>query len=117
MRYSLLTQKGDKLAQSAIIAEGYFQRMKGLMFQREFNGLDAMIFKSCNGIHTCFMLMSIDVLFLNKKNEVVKIYKSLRPWRFTRFVWGANKVIELPSSTLDEKVQIGDKLEIKCISS
>jgi len=65
---------------------------------RENGGL---LIHDCNGIHMMFMRFPIDAVFVDKKGVVVKIYERLLPWiGIVPFVWGADKVAELPVGTI-----------------
>ena len=55
-----------------------WDRTRG-MIGREFGeAFDAMVFSACNAIHTFFMKIPLDVLFLNRENTVVAQRSSLR---------------------------------------
>ena len=65
------------LGEKVFIASTFFERLKGLMFDNRLGEeFDGMLIKHCNSIHTCFMNYKIDVLFLNKNLEVIKILLS-----------------------------------------
>ena len=62
------------LGEKIFIASTFLERLKGLMFDKKLGeDFDGMLIKQCNSIHTFFMNYNIDVLFLNKKLEVIKI--------------------------------------------
>lgn len=63
----------------------------------------ALLIKTHFGIHTFGLKFPIDVLILNKKNEVVAIKKNLLPKRI--FLWNPiyEKALELPPGTIEEK--------------
>ena len=66
----------------------------------------------CEGIHTFFMKFPIDVLFLNKKKCVVKLVRSMGPWRMAMSL-RARSVVELPAGTIEKTgTQRGDILEV-----
>ena len=94
------------------IAKSFIERLVGLMFKKEMKGFDALLIKRCNSIHTFFMCYPIDVLFLDSEMNIVRIYRSLFPWRLTRIVWKSVQVLELKAGTLPEKIKIGDRLEL-----
>ncbi|MGL6298672.1 MAG: DUF192 domain-containing protein [Methanobacteriaceae archaeon] len=114
-------------------ANSYFKRLKGLMFVRELNyGLVFIIPKSkirnispkTNTIHSFFMRISVDILFLNENKEVIDM-KTLKPWKYYSPVV-TNKgnniesveisyIIELKEGLAKKnKVNIGDKLDFVC---
>jgi hypothetical protein len=81
------------------------------MIGRRFDGFDGMIFPKCASIHTCFMGIEIDVLFLDEANVVVGIREYLDSWSMAS-VRGAKSIIELPAGTA-EGIRIGDQMEIQ----
>ena len=65
----------------------------------------------CTSIHTFFMKIAIDALFLDEKLDVVDVYHALKPWRMSRFYPSARSVLELPAGTaLSSGTQTGDRL-------
>jgi uncharacterized protein len=94
------------------LANTVWQRLIGLMFvsKPRTNGI---LLDPCNSIHTFFMKYPIDVIFLNRSNEVVKIIKNIKPWRMTSIVFRAQKVLEFPVGILPEKIKVGDKFEVR----
>lgn len=93
-------------------AKTFFDRLIGLMFIDRMNEMDGLMLDPCRSIHNCFVRFPIDVIFINKENEVVKVIRNFRPWRFSWIYFKAQKTLELPLGTLDETVMPGDKLEI-----
>jgi len=89
--------KQTVLANNAILANTAFKRLKGLLGRKSILPGEALILKPANSIHTMFMRFSIDLIFLDKKNVVVKIIHSMIPFRFTALYLSSSQVIELPS--------------------
>lgn len=104
------------LANNAKIADGFMDRLIGLMFSSEMKNFDALIIEPSNSIHTCFMKYPIDVLFLDKNNKVVKIFNNLVPWRFTSIYLKARRVVELPVGKIPIDLKIGDEVKIQCLN-
>lgn len=94
------------------IASSFNDRLVGLMFKGPLKENDSLLINPCNSIHTFFMKYAIDVIFLNKKLEVVAIYNNLKPWRLTKIVFKASQVLEMEAGRLNREIKIGDKLEI-----
>lgn len=70
-----------------------------------------VLIKTRFGIHTFGLKFAIDVLILNKENQVVKLVENLKPNRI--FLWNPifYKVIELPAGIIKEKrIRVGDKI-------
>jgi uncharacterized membrane protein (UPF0127 family) len=74
-------------------------RRRGLLGRTEFINGAALIIAPCSAIHTCFMRMAIDIVFVSRDGRVLKTYSSLRPWR-AGFAIGAFVAIEFPAGTL-----------------
>ena len=70
----------------AEVAEGVFERMRGLIGRTALASGKGMLITKCNCIHTFFMRFPIDATFLDRKGNVVKTVKGIRPWR--PWVWG-----------------------------
>ena len=76
------------------------------------NAPEAILFETHFGIHTFFLKLPIDVLILDKNNQIVALKKILKPNRF--FLWNCryNLVIELPEESIEKSnTQIGDLIE------
>ncbi len=79
----------------ARVAVKFWDRLKGLIGSKPLPPGEGMIFPNCNAIHTLFMSYPIDVVFLNREYQVVKVVKQVKPWQ--PFIWGgwqATQVLE-----------------------
>lgn len=76
------------------VTESVFERMKGLLKREQLTHYDALLISPCNSVHTFFMSYTIDVVYLNKQGVIIKIVKSLKPWRFS-FCFSASSTLEL----------------------
>lgn len=102
------------VAKKMKIASSFFDKLIGLMFRKKMHGFDCLLIKHCKSIHTCFMRYSIDVVFVNKNFEVIKVISNMKPWRFTRLFFTAAHVFEFQGGSLDSKLKLGDTLEVVC---
>lgn len=84
------------------LANTYFKRLKGLMFTKELPAQNAMQIIPCKEIHTFFMNYSIDVLYLDSKNNIVSIDANLKPGKIGKLIKNAKSVIELPEGKTKE---------------
>jgi uncharacterized membrane protein (UPF0127 family) len=96
------------LSARARLCDSFFGRLLGLMGRADVGG--GVVIVPCNSIHTLFMRAAIDVLFLDAEGRVCALYPALRPWRFTRVVRGARRVVELRAGTLGATA-LGDQIE------
>lgn len=90
-------------------ADSFKQRFLGLMFQKKVTS--GMLFPHCSAIHTFGMRTEIDVIGLNKQNEVIfhKINVSKNKILFLPKGIKKTSVLELPKST-SSSIQIGQIL-------
>src|SRR4029079_1436503 len=101
---------GRSLAQSVIPAFDSDARRTGLLGRDSFEKGSAMVIAPSNAIHTFFMRFPIDVLFVRRNGVVVKVRRTVPPWRAVASLW-AYAVIELPAGTLGvDDVRVGDML-------
>ncbi|MGE4234488.1 MAG: DUF192 domain-containing protein [Bacteriovoracia bacterium] len=107
-----ITRKTDQLliSENCETADTFFSRFRGLMGRDSAGG--GLLLQSCNSIHTFFMKIPIDVIYLDKDLKVLKVVHSMKPWRVDFPVFGADSVLELESGR-GREIQPGDVL---CLS-
>jgi len=76
----------------------FFERSRGLLGRVSMMRTEGLLIEPCNSIHTFFMLFSIDVVFLDKNNQVIKIIHNLKPFRHAG-AFRATAVLELMAGT------------------
>lgn len=117
VRYNVkLKDKNIVLAKNVKMANSMISRIMGLMFKKEFDQYDGLLIYPCNSIHTFFMRMIIDVVFLDRHDRIIHIIRKMRPWRMSWIYFKASKVLELPEGMVDIEVSKGDYLEMVCIN-
>lgn len=88
------------------------KRMIGLMFQK--NIKKGLLLFPNNSIHTFFMKEAIDVVYLNKQNEIIKISQEMRPWRVGPIVFKGVKTLELPLGSVNiYLLKVGQLIQLK----
>ena len=85
-------------------AKTFTQKLKGLMFQRNFNYI--LKFKT-NGIHTFFMKCNIDVFLTDKNNKILYIYRNLKPNKIILPKKHVKYTYEMPTNYL-KNIQVGN---------
>lgn len=90
------------ISEDAIVADNFVSRSIGLISKKILKERESLIIKPCCSIHTFFMKFSIDVLFINGKNEVIALYENVKPWRVLPIHLTSKYVIELPSGTISK---------------
>ena len=101
------------LSKDILIADTLVTRLIGLMFKKQLLGAEGLLINPCNSIHTFFMRYSLDIVFLDSGNKVVKVIRNLHPWRMTWIYFRAKKTLELPAGKLPKDVKEGIVLEVK----
>ena len=103
-------EKNICIAEFSVKADSFFMRLRGMIGRKFTADFDAVIFDRCNCIHTCWMQMPLDVIFIDSSRRVTKVFENLKPWRFAAGGRDAVCTIELPAGTLANRVSPGDKI-------
>ena len=99
----------NKKKYNLIECNDFYSRFKGLMFVKDFDY--CIMFKKCNSIHTFFMSTCIDVVMTDKDDNVLYIFKSVKPWRVILPKKNVYSVYELPAGTINKnikKIKVGE---------
>ena len=101
------------ISQEAQMADTFLRRLVGLMFKKSISSGYALIFRNATSIHTFFMRFPIDIVFLDKDNQIIRICEALKPWRMV-LCSRSKTTIELPAhKTSENSLKIGDFLQIE----
>lgn len=79
-------------------AKSFKDRLFGLMFKKNINY--CLLFRNCKSIHTFFMLDKIDVVATDKNDNIIKVYKEVKPCRIITAPKKTKNIYELPKKTL-----------------
>lgn len=90
-------------------AETIAERIVGLLGKKSLPEGHGLLLAPCNQVHTLFMRFTIDVVFLDSANTVIKICRGLKPWKFSPLIWGAKAVLEMSEGGAD-RLEVGDQL-------
>lgn len=77
------------------VADTLWTRFLGLQFRKHLGEREGLLLVPDSSIHMLFMRMSIDAIFLDAENRVIKIAHNLKPWRSIATARDANKVLEV----------------------
>ena len=87
--------------------------MKGLLGKRGLAADEGLLIRPCSSVHTYFMRFSLDIVFIDRERRVVKVVRSLRPFRFSG-ARGSHVVLEMAAGALAEAdLAKGDQLLIE----
>ncbi|MCU0245429.1 MAG: DUF192 domain-containing protein [Bryobacter sp.] len=99
------------VASEAGIADTSRTRRTGLLKHDRLEPGEGLWIVPTEAIHTFGMRFNIDVVFLNKRRQVVKLREDM-PRRRMSVCWRAHSVLELPPGTIRAtQTAVGDQLE------
>lgn len=105
--------RGRVMAEKLKIADSFWSRLKGLLGTKELPIGEALLIRPCNNIHMFGMKYSIDVVFADAANQVLKTVAHLTPGKIAS-CRGAAYVVEMPCGTLQNTgTEPGDLIEMK----
>ena len=102
---------GALLAREVYWARSVRTRVRGLIGVELIEG-HALVIEPAAQIHTIAMRYPIDVIFCSRDWHVVRVVRSLRPYRVTRWHRGAARAIELRAGAVPEAVRPRDLLTL-----
>jgi len=106
-------KKEDVIGWNIVVADSFWSRFRGLMGKKKLVYGEGLLLKPCRQIHTWFMSIPIDVLFLDKKGKIVELIPELKPGKKSPFIREGYQVLELPAGTIQKfSLQKGDTVEI-----
>lgn len=106
--------RGSALMRKGWRAHGFLARGRGLMFARELPDGAGLVIDPCSSIHMFFMRFPLDVVYVSRDDQVVRVQEGIKPWRVGPLhTKGARYVIELPVGTIRRSAtQVGDQLRL-----
>ncbi len=84
-----------------LVADGLWSRMRGLLGRSGLPQGTGMLLSPCNSIHTVGMQFPLDIIFLDRKQRVVRVVRWLRPNRFALGGRGAQSAVELAAGAFE----------------
>jgi uncharacterized protein len=94
-------------------ADNFMTRLVGLLKRRTLGPEEALWLMPSKGIHTIGMKFPIDVVYLSRKNLVLRLISGMAPYRISSINLKTYSILELPNGTIKKsRTEIGDQLEI-----
>lgn len=107
---SSIRKAGTNVVPQCHVATSFVERFLGLMGRKE---VAPLFFPQCNSIHTFFMRVPIDVVYLDADYRVVDVSAAMKPWRIGKPRWNAKHVLELAAGRAAALgIAVGDRLEV-----
>jgi hypothetical protein len=110
MKNTRINNHNGTQIEQVFLANTPWLRLRGLLGRKRLTNEQGLLISPCNSVHTIGMKYSLDIVYLNNKNKVLKITKNLKPWRSSA-CRGATKVLELNAGNTENKnIKQGDTL-------
>ena len=94
-----------------IVADSFILRLRGLMFHKILPSATGLLLTPCNSVHMCFMCFAIDVIYIDKEFNIIKIVNNLRPWIGLSMCNTAWAVLEMTAGEAERcGLEVGKKL-------
>jgi uncharacterized membrane protein (UPF0127 family) len=101
---------GELIAPHVSRARAPWTRALGYLHRRNVDAAEGLWFASCSSIHTVGLRASIDVVFVDRQQAVVRIVSRARRNRIFHGGAQAAAVIELGPGVAETRMRIGDRL-------
>ena len=96
---------------TVLIADTFLTRFAGLMFRKKLPPATGLYLAPCNSVHMCFMRFAIDVVYLDKEYNIIKIVQGLKPWVGLSMCPKAWAVLELTVGEAERcRLEVGKRL-------
>ena len=107
-------KKSEKIILTKVkLADSFWKRAIGLLGHKILLDGEGLLFRKSMQMHTFFMRFAIDIIFLDKDFKIIKIYHSLKPFKFTGFHFAIHNgfVLEAKAGfSLENNLAVGDFL-------
>jgi hypothetical protein len=104
--------RGNIACDQVVIADRMLRRMRGLLGRRALPAGDGILLQPAPSIHTAFMRFPIDVVFIDRNLQVLKIVEEMPAWR-TASARRARSALELAAGEIAHRgIGIGDQLVV-----
>jgi uncharacterized protein len=112
-RFVLTNARNNRIvARTLLTAFDSASRRRGLLEHESLDESTALIIAPSNAIHTFSMRFAIDVAFVSRDGQVVKVSPAVAPWRMAAS-WRGFAVIELRAGALaGSDTRPGDRLQV-----
>lgn len=109
-------EDGSVVCERCVVADRMLSRMKGLLGKRSLATGDGLLIRPAPSVHTFFMRFPIDIVFLSRNGEVLKVSADVGPWR-VRSCRRAYATLELAGGEAERRgINTGDLLEAEPLS-
>ena len=113
---SLKTVDDRVVCERCLVADSPWTRMRGLLGRGGLESGEGLLLRPAGSVHMFFMRFPIDVVFLSRDGEVLKIVSDLRPWR-TAGARRAKSALELGTGEAERHgIRVGSRLDLSVLA-
>jgi len=113
---SLKTVEGQVVCELCLVADSPWPRMRGLLGRRGLESGEGLLLKPAGSVHTFFMRFPIDVVFLSREGDVLKVARALPAWRLAG-ARRAKAALELGADEADRRgISVGTRLDLTVLA-
>jgi len=105
--------RGRKQQINCRMADGFFTRLRGLLWAKPLNNSDGLLLTPCNSIHTIGMAYPIDVLFLSPNFQIVHIVSNCQSNRCATHKQAKHTLEMLAGQAASLELKVGMQLSIE----
>jgi len=113
---SLKTVEGEVVCERCLVADSPLPRMRGLLGRRGLESGEGLLLKPAGSVHTFFMRFPIDVVFLSREGDVLKVARALPAWRLAG-ARRAKAALELGADEAERRgISVGTRLDLTVLA-
>jgi len=113
---SLKTVEGQVVCERCLVADSPWPRMRGLLGRRGLESGEGLLLKPAGSVHTFFMRFPIDVVFLSREGDVLKVARALPAWRLAG-ARRAKAALELGADEAERRgISLGTRLDLSVLA-
>ena len=102
------------LATTGRLADTFWLRLRGLLGRNSLKEGEGLVLVGEKSIHTLFMKFPIDVVYIDKNYQVIRIDENMIPYRLGPLITRSAYVLEVAVGTIVETAtRVGDQLEFE----
>lgn len=106
--------RGTLVAARARWADRFWSRLRGLPGRKELPPDEGMVVVPCWSVHTFFLRVPIDIVYVDRQRTVVKTVSDLKRFRACAGGRSAHHAVEVPTGTVREsRTPVGDQLRFE----
>ena len=110
-RVARIESDGGVVCERCVVADSFRLRLRGLLGRRDIGSDEGLLLVGSPSIHTTFMRFPIDVVFVAKNGEVMKVAPNVGAWRM-RSCRRAFAVLELAAGEAERRgITVGDRID------